>query len=932
MCARQRLARCRRSKCSPPLVLVVAIAVCLVYPSLTVFRLRTGSVSPLGWKLGSWNKSTPVSSNGQESAEDPNCISGPAALQERMEVEPMQSNRKRSVVLRGYNSISSSDLRLYQRIFEQYGYELVLLPQVGGSSYKEGYKDIGDEHWDLLICFTSNEVNGNRCLQKEKFDQLQLHQKVNKIPGIEDTLCRKDGFCQIIKTAQSLPVLQPLVVSPLCLDHYLELEMTSNKMRTGNSISPDGSIDSLKLQQLNNDISMKQYAFSENIVWGKQRSAPIESLSTILKVYVLVTSLSPLRAFIHSTGLVQSEPNKKFFVTKLLEYFEKFFGAVASAQAFENMKELITQLLLISEVNIESSTASERCCSCFQLLAFDLSFGTSVYPVIVEVHQQPVFEADDNIAFADRITKDFILEDTFKLLLSGTSVVREIYEALKNIHRSAKLKTHSWFQNDDLCMSSRDVTVISNFQMEFKNQGNFQLLYPSTNPDYQRILYALYQNSDRTSRARSILEMHLLFSELQNQFQALDLKNNFKWESFLTMPHTLEQGVDIKIGQNKQKGCSTAKHTLMYISRILTSPQLKLNPDFAPKIKVYYSEVSFDVVIIKIRAMAANCYCQVHLDEKKGSSFANYPLGLGNNRIHILVSDESRAESAIISTYTINVYRHSRSSLPVPNGSRMCSFVQDCGLKIQPDKPCGLQPMSSGYLSVVAQRQIQTCKTGDAKGKWFVPCLSCLENRTCDWQKARWQPDNCRHLSPTKMQLQQCMSGRKVLFIGDSTNRGMMYYLMEEVNETLQDWDKAHDSKFYDNLNGGKTFTSYVYYPQFWLSLHQRPTFEKALEQLIHRSQPLENNDQTVLVVGGVQWLNTHHLHIIQKILQRKKSNICGKKIQKYSLRQSTMVLMFLIHLVSLWDVTKNFFRASVHVIFMRSPDPNTPNQQYIKK
>ncbi|KAH0616570.1 hypothetical protein JD844_027777 [Phrynosoma platyrhinos] len=108
-----------------------------------------------------------------------------------------------------------------------------------------------------------------------------------------------------------------------------------------------------------------------------------------------------------------------------------------------------------------------------------------------------------------------------------------------------------------------------------------------------------------------------------------------------------------------------------------------------------------------------------------------------------------------------------------------------------------------------------------------------------------------------------------VLFIGDSTNRGMMYYLIERVNKTLQEWQKAHDMKFYDNINDRKTFISYSYYPQFWISVNQRPTFEKALEQLLFRSQPLQNTGQTILVVGGVQWLNFNHLHIIQKVLKR---------------------------------------------------------------
>lgn len=75
----------------------------------------------------------------------------------------------------------------------------------------------------------------------------------------------------------------------------------------------------------------------------------------------------------------------------------------------------------------------------------------------------------------------------------------------------------------------------------------------------------------------------------------------------------------------------------------------------------------------------------------------------------------------------------------------------------------------------------------------------------------------------------------QILFIGDSTNRGMMYYLIERLNETLQEWQKVHGTKFYHNVNGGKTLISYSYYPQFWISPSLRPTFEKALEHLLQR-------------------------------------------------------------------------------------------------
>nr|XP_019961732.1 PREDICTED: cadherin-like and PC-esterase domain-containing protein 1 [Paralichthys olivaceus] len=114
------------------------------------------------------------------------------------------------------------------------------------------------------------------------------------------------------------------------------------------------------------------------------------------------------------------------------------------------------------------------------------------------------------------------------------------------------------------------------------------------------------------------------------------------------------------------------------------------------------------------------------------------------------------------------------------------------------------------------------------------------------------------------------MTDRKVLFIGDSTNRGMMYFLMERVNSSLDDWGKAHDTLVHRDLNAGRTLVSYSYYPQFWLEKEQRPTFREALLQLLHRSRPLVNSNLTVLVVGGVQWLNTNHLWTVSEVLDRE--------------------------------------------------------------
>lgn len=63
----------------------------------------------------------------------------------------------------------------------------------------------------------------------------------------------------------------------------------------------------------------------------------------------------------------------------------------------------------------------------------------------------------------------------------------------------------------------------------------------------------------------------------------------------------------------------------------------------------------------------------------------------------------------------------------------------------------------------------------------------------------------------------------------------MMYFLLERLNSSLEDWAKVHDLLVYRNLNRGRTWVSYSYYPQFWLEKKNRPTFRQALLQLLNR-------------------------------------------------------------------------------------------------
>ncbi|XP_045351386.1 cadherin-like and PC-esterase domain-containing protein 1 isoform X5 [Leopardus geoffroyi] len=629
-----------------------------------------------------------------------------------------------------------------------------------------------------------------------------------------------------------------------------------------------------------------------------------EELSVILKAYVLVTSLSPLRAFIHSTGAVWNPPKKKRFTVKLQTFFETFLTASSPLQAFDNMKEAISKLLLAAEVFSETSTlgpkAFNRCRLCFQLLTFDIGYYNFRYPVVLQVHEHLNFQDGDNTDFEDQNTEEFLLQDTFNFLFSNESSLPMFSEIFQGLYISGVFKGENYQKEPNQCLSLEEMHSIMTFIKELGSLGPFQLLFPSTAPGIQSLMHEFYDMANPIGQPGSVLTQYWSLLNVFEQFQLLNKNaqlHPLEWASFtedenIEKPQVPFDAIENKkasvpriMSETKEVHCSN-DDTQCYIKQILTHPHLELNPEFNPKIKDYYSEVPFDVVTVTIGAETSNCQCKVYLHDRAGTSFANYPLGLGMNKISMFVADESPAQGETLITYKLTIYREDRPSLPLFEDFSACGFVQlttyvlenldqflicqDCGLLIHPEETCGLQPISSDYIEAISQPELKICPSGDTKGQWIVPCLSCSDNRTCDWREITWQPQNCQYSVLTKPQLQRCLGGRKILFIGDSTNRGIMYYLIERLNETLQEWQKVHGTKFYHNVNGGKTLVSYSYYPQFWISPSLRPTFEKALEHLLQRSRPLENTGQTVLVVGGVQWLNSNHLQIIHKVLKRE--------------------------------------------------------------
>lgn len=159
--------------------------------------------------------------------------------------------------------------------------------------------------WDLLICLSSRKAVGKPCISKEDVCHLGLHQKVNILPDIQHQLCRKEGLCQIIRR---FPELRLLVSPSVCLDQSMQLKLSTSSHLLKTVKPHMWKPWDWQREQLNQTTVLAPH---ETIFRA-------EELSVILKAYVLVTSLTPLRAFIHSTGTVWNPPKKKRFTVKNL--------------------------------------------------------------------------------------------------------------------------------------------------------------------------------------------------------------------------------------------------------------------------------------------------------------------------------------------------------------------------------------------------------------------------------------------------------------------------------------------------------------------------------------------------------------------------------------------------------------------------------------
>ncbi|CAG5126124.1 unnamed protein product [Candidula unifasciata] len=319
-----------------------------------------------------------------------------------------------------------------------------------------------------------------------------------------------------------------------------------------------------------------------------------------------------------------------------------------------------------------------------------------------------------------------------------------------------------------------------------------------------------------------------------------------------------------------------------YLDAIHTDPYIQLHPEFSPLTTDYRAEVSYLTTLVHLTGINKHCRAEVRLGDQliSDNNWANFSLGLGDNTAHISVVNIEQPEATILNVYRITFHRKPAGQISgfdeLKGDYQVCSLKQDCSLIFSPALRCGLQPAADVMKWTEFLRQRSTlpqCSDDDSvSGEWMVPCVSCQNESSCYWKKAVWQSLGCQEGFLATSKLKDCLAGKRVLFIGDSTNRGILHYILQRVNGSLMEGDKTHSIHVYPDFDDGSTVFGFAYYPQFWHRPGVRPGLDMALNQLLNRTSGWSDRE-SVLVLGGVHWLAKHHFNILLETLHRDHVN-----------------------------------------------------------
>ncbi|KAG0415255.1 hypothetical protein HPB47_007588, partial [Ixodes persulcatus] len=381
---------------------------------------------------------------------------------------------------------------------------------------------IQQTEWTVLLCLSFSDGDSGVCTDTA---ELTRYQAVNRIPGLRNVLLRKDAFCNTMNDARKIPAVMRQSLVPLCFvlpTQYQQFLNVADALGFSaqwllTPLAPGGKdggpeavdmfspLGRARIQQASTKRAVVQQALPSPLLVHGQ---PVN-----VRVFVLVTSLSPLRAYVHAEGMVRlrsyrlvsaARPSLRVQpLSRFWRFVERNYGAQSLQTALEGLSDVLVRTLLVAEAVLHSAPGSQAirkmsyqssrlaarranlgeswCPKCFQLLGVDLTFNTSFYPMVTDVNGQPSFYQSPKLEDEPiNGLKHRVLRDTARLLFGVRSVADDVAQAVQEAFENLGIMGLSCQISHDLCLSREDLVFLLDTRRESIQTGGFQQLYPNS--------------------------------------------------------------------------------------------------------------------------------------------------------------------------------------------------------------------------------------------------------------------------------------------------------------------------------------------------------------------------------------------------------------------------------------------------------------------
>ncbi|KAL1439161.1 hypothetical protein MTO96_047440 [Rhipicephalus appendiculatus] len=413
----------------------------------------------------------------------------------------------RVVVVRGHKAAISRDLPLIGTVLAEHGWQLRAPPWFrrtppntggGGSAPANSVSGLGSaaaaasplarfnnttgndggnmlqqsSEWVLLLCLSFSDGDNGACVETAELSQ---YQAVNKIPGLKNVLLKKDAFCNTMNDARKIPGVMKASLVPLCFvlpTQYQQfvnvadaLGYSAHWMLT--PLAPGAKESAPEALDIFTPLGRAriQQASTRRAVIQQALSAPllVHGQPVSLRVFVLITSLSPLRAYVHTEGMVRlrsyrtgptsAKPGMRVQpLSRFWRFVERNYGRQSLQTALESLSDVLVRTLLVAEAVLQSNPAAQ-------------GLRRSSF------YRSPRAEDEPTNGLKQRV-----LADALNLLFGARSVADQLAEAVDEVFENLGIMGLSCQISHDLCLSREDLVFLMDTRRESMQTGGFQQL------------------------------------------------------------------------------------------------------------------------------------------------------------------------------------------------------------------------------------------------------------------------------------------------------------------------------------------------------------------------------------------------------------------------------------------------------------------------